>query len=333
MDSNEYTSDIPDEEPSEPKISVTGFAEPPLIVPMSEALGARKAAIRVRLDDLEHKGAEAFCDRTMQKLANSLGNLSEAVIDIDPGIESVGLSEIAEALLGLEIEDGAGRSNVGFWEKVKGRESPLTLLLDELEQMAKSMPSFADPQEQQWKELATAYKRVHALSFELGDSVSAGRVRISKTNADLKPAHDKTLETLPEDRGAETENALLALRAARDNVERRIHALRGAHTRATDVLKVVRLLAAARQEMRRHRKNLDARALPKWEEAVADTIRSASADGQSATGTDLGALRSANEGLAEILKQAAGAGQDLSAAYREARKAISNPSTPSTPSD
>ena len=306
-------------------VEVAGYPEPPDIVGLKEARGSRKAAIRDLLETLENKGTAKFGESAMQKLANALGALSEAVTGIDPNIDSSGLADIADRLEGFEISESDSRNKLALWERMKRKQSPWDDFLDRLDDLAKAIPSFEDLQEARWKELAAAYKRTHATALELGNSVAAGRAKIAKANADLKPVHEKTLETRPENRGPETEAALLALRSARDDVERRVHALRGSHLHAVEVMTSVRLMAAAYQELRRQRKMIDARSLMDWDQILEQTIRSVAADAEMGDRPDFSNLINANTNLAAQFRLAASAGHDLAVHYRDARTAVSRP--------
>lgn len=297
-----------------------GFPDPPEVVSLADARGSRKAAIRVQLDRLEENGVETFGERTMQKLANALSTLVETMRSMEAEAEGENLFDTALALEGFEISEQDIRTRQRFFEKLKGRPTPFTELLDRLETLAQSIPSPGEPQEQAWGELAAAYKRAHSMATELANSIAAGRVRMSRATAELKPAHDRTLETLPENRGEESEAALSALRAARDSVERRVHALRGAHLRAVDILESIRKFAACHQDFQRQRINIDTRAVPKWEEAVGDLIRY-SGEGED-NELEVTSLRASNMELAELYRSAADAAARLSDAHAEVRETI-----------
>lgn len=304
----------------EPDREVPGYPAPPEIVAFSQARGNRRAAIRVRLDALEENGPDKFAHRVMQRLANALGTLNEALNDLKPDSDLDGLHTAAKALEEFSFEPEDARSNRSFWEKLNGRPAPRSTLLKQLEMLNQSLPVYNDRQEPSWKELQAAYERVHTLSIELGDSVSAGKSRMAKSNADLKPAHDSALEARPENRGPEAETALQALRAARDSVERRVHALRGAHLRATRLLTEVRDMAECYLELRRQRKYIDARARPAWETALDAFVN---ADDLDATDTgEADALIQANKDLKSHFESAAEAGRRLLDAYSRAKSGM-----------
>ena len=322
MDENESRSGLREDETEKTKVNVVGFPEPAEVISLSAARGNRKAAIRVRLDLLEEKGADQFGDKSLQKLANALANLAESIEAIDPQLEGNGFEVVGNELMSFEILPDDGRQDLGFFEKLKGRQPPFAQLLNRLEVLSNSFPSFGEAQESEWNNLSTAYKRTQVLAQEVADCVAAGKVRLSKVNADLKPAHEKALEERPEDRGQEAESALLALRAARDDVERKIHALRGTHKQALSLLLAIRELAQHRQEFRRQRKFIEARALPKWEETVSSIIRDFSSKGKGLDPETLDRLKVENDRLGGLLIESGKCSKKISAAYKDGRSLL-----------
>ena len=151
--------------------------------------------------------------------------------DIGPAGDS--LRDIVTQIRGFSISELDVRRERSFWEKLIGRAAPLAKFRARFEEVQGQIDRITDDLLKHEhtllkdiKSLDMLYEKTLAFYDELALYIAAGEAKLKELDTADIPAKEAEVKAAPEDRQVMEAQELRDLRAARDDLERRVHDLK-----------------------------------------------------------------------------------------------------------
>jgi uncharacterized protein YaaN involved in tellurite resistance len=227
--------------------------------------------------------------------------------DIGPAGED--LNEMVATLRGFEVDNLDPNKKQGVFDKLLGRTKPIVKFLQQYEEVRKQIDMITDKLERHKTALLTDIVSLDKLYqanlnyfHTLEDYIAAGEEKLRQLDEVIIPEQAKKAETTAEVIAAQ---ALRDLRAARDDLERRVHDLRLTRQVSLQSLPGIRLVQENDKGLVNKINSTIVNTVPLWRQQLATAVtiyRSSQAAETVKAATDLtNELLAAN---AESLKQA-----------------------------
>jgi len=235
--------------------------------------------------------------------------------DIGPAGNS--LRDMVSSLRGFsaaELDPNADRS---WWQKLIGRAAPLANFTAKFEEVQGQIDRITDELLEHEhallkdiKSLDMLYEKTLDFYDELALYIAAGEAKIADLDANDIPAKVAEVEAAPEDQGVMKAQELRDLRAARDDLERRVHDLKLTRQVTMQSLPSIRLVQENDKSLVTKINSTLVNTVPLWENQLAQGI-AIHRSREAAT-----VVRDANDLTNDLLRQNA---ENLQTANREIR--------------
>ncbi|SOH92566.1 Uncharacterized conserved protein YaaN involved in tellurite resistance [Monaibacterium marinum] len=235
--------------------------------------------------------------------------------DIGPAGNS--LRDMVSSLRGFsaaELDPNAERS---WWQKLLGRAAPLANFTAKFEEVQGQIDRITDELLEHEhtllkdiKSLDLLYEKTLDFYDELALYIAAGEAKLADLDANDIPAKVAAVEAAPEDQGVMKAQELRDLRAARDDLERRVHDLKLTRQVTMQSLPSIRLVQENDKSLVTKINSTLVNTVPLWENQLAQGI-AIHRSREAAT-----VVRDANDLTNDLLRQNA---ENLQTANREIR--------------
>lgn len=235
--------------------------------------------------------------------------------DIGPAGNS--LRDMVSSLRGFsaaELDPNAERS---WWQKLMGRAAPLANFTAKFEEVQGQIDRITDELLEHEhtllkdiKSLDLLYEKTLDFYDELALYIAAGEAKLADLDANDIPAKVAAVEAAPEDQGVMKAQELRDLRAARDDLERRVHDLKLTRQVTMQSLPSIRLVQENDKSLVTKINSTLVNTVPLWENQLAQGI-AIHRSREAAT-----VVRDANDLTNDLLRQNA---ENLQTANREIR--------------
>lgn len=276
------------------------------VVSLEAADAGISADIRKRMDELDMadtnsivsfgSGAQAELQTISQAMLTDVRNK-----DVGPAGDS--LRGIVTAIRGFSISELDTRRKQSFWEKLIGRAAPFAKFTARYETVQAQIDKITDNLLQHEhtllkdiKSLDMLYEKTLAFYDELALYIAAGEAKIAEMDAQDIPAKEAEVKAAPEADQVMEAQELRDLRAARDDLERRVHDLKLTRQVTMQSLPSIRLVQENDKSLVTKINSTLVNTVPLWETQLAQALtiqRSAEA---------AAAVRDANDLTNELLK-------------------------------
>ena len=263
--------------------------EPSAQIPeLAKASESRARAIVAMIDDvdpgrpdtLNALGRDAHND-----LVQAVPKLTDSVATILGDDPEPKLEGMRAGLAGLDISDDASRTRRNAVEFLVRRVAPgavlaarLTALRAEFATAGRALSEMHLGRDNAQLDLRDAYRAAVAAHEGVTLAIAAGRERMARDVGKLAEDHARTLEIAPENRPAASDAVLPPLRAARDRIEKRIHALRHVRNHTLEALRLIRGLSEGEAALNARLAEFLHNDLAGWDQRISEI------SGQSSTG-------------------------------------------------
>jgi uncharacterized protein YaaN involved in tellurite resistance len=250
-----------------------------------------------------------FGSKAQEQLTVISDKMLDGVKNKDVGPAGNDLSEMVATLRGFDIDELDPNKEQGFFDKLLGKAKPVVKFLQQYEEVRKQIDGITDKLEVHKTTLLTditSLDRLYAANLDyyhtLETYIAAGETKLKQLDDQTIPEKAKQAETSAELIVAQE---LRDLRAARDDLERRVHDLRLTRQVAMQSLPSIRLVQENDKGLVNKINSTIVNTVPLWRQQLATAVtiyRSAQAAETVKEATDL-----TNELLksnAETLKQA-----------------------------
>ncbi|MFC4669625.1 toxic anion resistance protein [Seohaeicola nanhaiensis] len=275
------------------------------IVPLAEAPQPLGEEIRRRMAEIDMgntnsivsfgSGAQAELQEISQAMLQDVRNK-----DVGPAGDS--LRSIVTTIRGFSVSELDVRRERSFWEKLLGRAAPFAKFTARFEEVQSQIDKVTDDllgHEHKLlkdiKSLDLLYEKTLNFYDELALYIAAGEAKIAELDKTEIPAREAAVQAAPEGDQVMRAQELRDLRAARDDLERRVHDLKLTRQVTMQSLPSIRLVQENDKSLVTKINSTLVNTVPLWETQLAQAVtmqRSAEA---------AAAVRDANDLTNELL--------------------------------
>ena len=280
-------------------------AEVNAIVPMSEAKGALGKEIKSRMGELDMSDTQSivsFGSAAQAELQEISQSMLQGVRNKDVGPAGDSLRGIVTTIRGFSVSELDVRRERTWWEKLLGRAAPFAKFTAKFEQVQGQIDriteSLLDHEHTLLKDIKSLdmlYEKTLAFYDELALYIAAGEEKLRVLDEKDIPALEAKIEKAPEKDKVMRAQELRDLRAARDDLERRVHDLKLTRQVTMQSLPSIRLVQENDKSLVTKINSTLVNTVPLWETQLAQAVtiqRSAEA---------AAAVRDANDLTNELL--------------------------------
>lgn len=275
------------------------------VVALKDADAPVSAEIRKRMDEIDMTDTQSIVSFGSAAQAE-LQTISQAMLsdvrnkDVGPAGDS--LRSIVSAIRGFSVSELDVRRERSWWEKLLGRAAPFAKFTAQFETVQAQIDKITDnllthehTLLKDIKSLDVLYEKTLDFYDELALYIAAGEAKIEEMDADVIPAKEAEVSAALEDKQVMKAQELRDLRAARDDLERRVHDLKLTRQVTMQSLPSIRLVQENDKSLVTKINSTLVNTVPLWETQLAQAVtmqRSAEA---------AAAVRDANDLTNELL--------------------------------
>ncbi|MGR8981025.1 MAG: toxic anion resistance protein [Gammaproteobacteria bacterium] len=282
------------------------------MVPLAEAAPEKKQRVLGLLSEIDVGNTQSiifFGSKAQEQLTTISDRMLDGVKNKDIGPAGDDLNEMVATIRGFEVDDLDPNRKQGFFDRLLGKAKPVVKFLQRYEDVRRQIDLITDKLERHKTNLLTditALDRLYQANLEyfyaLEDYIDAGEEKLRQLDETIIPEQAKLAEVSGEVLAAQN---LRDLRAARDDLERRVHDLRLTRQVSMQSLPGIRLVQENDKGLVNKINSTIVNTVPLWRQQLATAVtiyRSSQAAETVKAATDLtNELLAAN---AENLKQA-----------------------------
>ena len=275
------------------------------IVPLEQADQATSAEITKRIAELDMTDTNSivsFGSAAQAELQTISQSMLDGVPNKDVGPAGDSLRDIVTTIRGFSVSELDTRRKSSFWEKLLGRAAPFAKFTARFEEVQGQIDRITDnlldhehTLMKDIKSLDLLYDKTLSFYDELALYIAAGEAKIADLDANDIPAKEAEVEAAAENDKVMQAQELRDLRAARDDLERRVHDLKLTRQVTMQSLPSIRLVQENDKSLVTKINSTLVNTVPLWETQLAQAVtiqRSAEA---------AAAVRDANDLTNELL--------------------------------
>ncbi len=276
------------------------------VVALEAADPAASEAIRSRMAEIDMKNTQSivsFGARAQIELQEISQSMLQDVRNKDVGPAGDSLRSIVTTIRGFSISELDVRRKRSWWERLLGRAAPFakfTARFEEVQgQIDKITENLLEHEHKLLKDIKSLdllYDRTLNFYDELALYIAAGEAKLKELDAKTIPAKEAEVQAAPETEQVMKAQELRDLRAARDDLERRVHDLKLTRQVTMQSLPSIRLVQENDKSLVTKINSTLVNTVPLWETQLAQAVtiqRSAEA---------AAAVKDANDLTNELLK-------------------------------
>ena len=206
------------------------------IVPMEKANKTQTAAIKKRMDEIDMENTQSiisFGSAAQAELQQISQSMLSDVRNKDVGPAGDSLRNIVTTIRGFSISELDVRRERSWWEKLLGRAAPMAKFVakfedvqDQIDRITDNLLKHEHTLLKDIKSLDVLYEKTLTFYDELALYIAAGEEKIKDLDATTIPNKEREVEAASEENQVMKAQELRDLRAARDDLERRVHDLK-----------------------------------------------------------------------------------------------------------
>ena len=265
------------------KVTAVILPEPgTAIVALTEAAPDQAAAIRTRMAELDltntqsiigfGSGAQAELQVISQEMLSGVKNK-----DVGPAGDS--LRDIVTTLRGFSVSELDVRRETKWWERLMGRAAPFAKFIarfeevqGQIDKITNTLLSHEHTLLKDVKSLDILYEKTLTFYDELALYIAAGEAKLAEVDAKDIPAKEAAVAAAPEADQVKLAQELRDLRAARDDLERRVHDLRLTRQVTMQSLPSIRLVQENDKSLITKINSTLVNTVPLWETQLAQAV-------------------------------------------------------------
>ncbi len=291
------------------------------VVALEQADAPQSAEIRARMDELDMGDTQSiisFGSAAQAELQEISQAMLQDVRNKDVGPAGDGLRGIVSTIRGFSVSELDVRRKQSWWEKLLGRAAPFAKFTAKFEKVQSQIDnitgnllSHEHTLLKDIKSLDMLYEKTLQFYDELALYIAAGEAKLAELDSGLIPAKEAEVEAASEADQVMVAQELRDMRAARDDLERRVHDLKLTRQVTMQSLPSIRLVQENDKSLVTKINSTLVNTVPLWETQLAQAVtiqRSYEA---------AGAVREANDLTNELLTSNAKNLRDSNKAIRE----------------
>jgi uncharacterized protein YaaN involved in tellurite resistance len=282
------------------------------LVPYQETSGAERKEIEALIAQIDIKDSSSiiyYGAKAQQQLTTISDQMLEGVRNKDVGPAGESLNDMVATLRGFHLEELDPARKPSLFARLLGRAKPVVKFLQRYEEVRKQIDRITDDLERHKVKLLTditSLDRLYAANLEyfhtLERYIAAGREKLRRLDQDSLPALQRETDASQDVLKAQ---GLRDVRAARDDLDRRVHDLALTRQVTMQSLPSIRLVQENDKGLVTKINSVLANTVPLWRQQLATAVtifRSGEAARSVKAATDL--TNELLEGNAETLKTA-----------------------------
>ena len=304
------------------KVNAVILAEPMAeVVPLEAAPADQAEAIRKRMAEVDLGNTQSIISFGSAAQAE-LQVISQAMLqdvknkDVGPAGDS--LRNIVTTIRGFAVSELDLRREASWWERLLGRAAPFAKFVakyedvqGQIDKITGDLLTHEHTLLKDIKSLDILYEKTLTFYNELALYIAAGEAKLAETDGKTIPAKEAEVGAVPEADKVMKAQELRDLRAARDDLERRVHDLRLTRQVTMQSLPSIRLVQENDKSLVTKINSTLVNTVPLWETQLAQAVTIQ----RSKEAAD--AVRDANDLTNELLKSNA---ENLHAANKVVRE-------------
>ncbi|MCX7559070.1 toxic anion resistance protein [Sulfitobacter sp. F26204] len=280
-------------------------AEANAIVPLEKADKPLGDEIKRRMGEIDMEDTQSivsFGSAAQAELQEISQSMLADVRNKDVGPAGDSLRSIVTTIRGFSISELDVRRERSWWEKLLGRAAPFAKFTAKFEEVQSQIDNITDnllshehTLLKDIKSLDKLYEKTLQFYDELALYISAGEAKLAELDATTIPAKEKAVQNASEENAVMIAQELRDMRAARDDLERRVHDLKLTRQVTMQSLPSIRLVQENDKSLVTKINSTLVNTVPLWETQLAQAVtiqRSAEA---------ASAVREANDLTNELL--------------------------------
>ena len=293
------------------------------LIVVDQADAAEKAAIDSAMAELDMGNTQSiirFGSKAQAELQVISQEMLAGVRNKDTGPAGDALRSMVTSIRGFSSNELDPNRKLSWWEKLLGRAKPVAMFMakyeevqDQIDKITEELLSHETVLLKDIKSLDKLYEKTLDFYHQLAIYIAAGEEKIRILDTVDIPAMAKIVEDAPEEDGVIRAQELRDLRAARDDLERRVHDLKLTRQVTMQSLPSIRLVQENDKSLVTKINSTLVNTVPLWETQLAQSVTiSRSRDAAKA-------VHEANNLTNELLKSNAA---NLKMANKEIREEI-----------
>jgi uncharacterized protein YaaN involved in tellurite resistance len=265
------------------KVNAVILAEPMAEVVALEAAPADKAeAIRTRMSEVDLSNTQsiiAFGSSAQAELQVISQAMLQDVKNKDVGPAGDSLRKIVTTIRGFAVDELDLRRESSWWEKLLGRAAPFAEFVaqyedvqGQIDKITSELLTHEHTLLKDIKSLDILYEKTLAFYNELALYIAAGEAKLAEADATAIPAKEAEVAAAPEADQVMKAQELRDLRAARDDLERRVHDLRLTRQVTMQSLPSIRLVQENDKSLVTKINSTLVNTVPLWETQLAQAV-------------------------------------------------------------
>ena len=265
------------------KVTAVVLPEPgSAIVPLQEANADQAAAITKRMAEIDMGNTQSiisFGSAAQAELQVISQEMLSGVKNKDVGPAGDSLRDIVTTLRGFSVSELDVRRERSWWERILGRAAPFAKFVARFEQVQGQIDKITDTLLihehtllKDVKSLDILYEKTLTFYDELALYIAAGEAKLAEVDSTDIPAKEATVAKAPEADQVKVAQELRDLRAARDDLERRIHDLRLTRQVTMQSLPSIRLVQENDKSLVTKINSTLVNTVPLWETQLAQAV-------------------------------------------------------------
>ena len=293
------------------------------LIVVDQANAAEKAAIDSAIGELDMGNTQSiirFGSKAQAELQVISQEMLAGVRNKDTGPAGDALRSMVTSIRGFSSNELDPNRKLSWWEKLMGRAKPVAMFMakyeevqDQIDKITEELLSHETVLLKDIKSLDKLYEKTLDFYDQLAIYIAAGEEKIRILDTVDIPAMEKVVQDAPEEDGVIRAQELRDLRAARDDLERRVHDLKLTRQVTMQSLPSIRLVQENDKSLVTKINSTLVNTVPLWETQLAQAVTiSRSRDAAKA-------VKEANDLTNEMLKSNAA---NLKIANKEIREEI-----------
>ncbi len=291
------------------------------LITVDSADAASKAESETRMAELDMSNTQSiiqFGSAAQSELQTISQEMLNGVRNKDVGPAGNALRDIVSSLRGFSVDELDPNRKQSWWERLIGKTKPVAEFMAKFETVQGQIDKITDELLghehvllKDIKALDRLYEKTLDFYDQLALYIAAGEEKLRLLDTEEIPAKEAEVQAAPEDEGVIKAQELRDLRAARDDLERRVHDLKLTRQVTMQSLPSIRLVQENDKSLVTKINSTLVNTVPLWETQLAQAVtihRSREA---------ASAVRGANDLTNELLKSNAA---NLRTANAEVRK-------------
>ncbi|MBC7163484.1 MAG: toxic anion resistance protein [Roseovarius sp.] len=257
-------------------------AEADAIVPLEKADAPMSAEIARRMAEIDMADTQSiisFGSAAQAELQEISQSMLQGVRNKDVGPAGDSLRGIVTTIRGFSVSELDVRRERSWWEKLLGRTAPFARFTARFEQVQSQIDKITDDllgHEHRLlkdiKSLDMLYEKTLAFYDELALYIAAGEARLKELDETDIPAREAAVQAAPEGDQVMRAQELRDLRAARDDLERRVHDLKLTRQVTMQSLPSIRLVQENDKSLVTKINSTLVNTVPLWETQLAQAV-------------------------------------------------------------